>query len=78
MFTWYPEADEQIGSVLERYAKLNPAHEATLLSKARYQEHKRDVIKNRTEFMRLIQAVDDVLTEVELHLKDNDGTKPKI
>lgn len=32
------------------------------------------MIKDRKEFMRLIDAVDDVLNEVEEHLKSNEGT----
>lgn len=60
---------------MEHYAKLNPAHKESLLTKARYQDQKRAVIKDRKEFMRLIDAVDVVLNEVEEHLKSNEGTQ---
>lgn len=74
----FVEADEQISNVLEHYAKLHPSHEESLLSKARYQEQKRAVIKDRAEFMRLIDAVDEVLDEIERHLKANDGNKNQL
>lgn len=72
-FISFSEADEQISCVLEHHAKLNPAYGEALLSKARFQEQKRAVIKDRKEYMRLIEAADEVLADVEQQLKNVEG-----
>lgn len=74
----FAEADEQISNVLEQYAKIHPSHEESLLSKARFQEQKRAIIKDRKEYMRLIDAVEGVLEEIEQHLKSNQGNKKNL
>lgn len=50
---------------------MNPFHAENLRKKAQFQEKKRAIIANRSEFMILIDAVDSVLTEIEIELEKN-------
>lgn len=46
-----------------------------LLSKVQFQKQKRKVIQNRDEFLKLVEAVETVLSEVEEELAAHNGNR---
>lgn len=60
-------------SKLEDSAKSDPLHEATLLMKVKNQREKIELIKDPDEFKKLIDAVDILLTEIEVLLQQQSG-----
>lgn len=69
----FPETNVKVRTILEEYAKINPIHADVLLSRAEMQEKKRALIENRSDFMLLVDAVNEILTDVETELTKHDG-----
>lgn len=58
---------------LEENAKENRLHQAALMMKVRAQREKFEVLKDRDEFEKLINAVGNLLTEIETQLQNQSG-----
>ncbi|KAL4707665.1 hypothetical protein ACJJTC_014846 [Scirpophaga incertulas] len=54
---------------LRKLAEENPAAKGILLYKADMQERKRQILSNQDEYLKILNAVDHVLSEVELLLQ---------
>lgn len=73
-FVWtFTEREEDMLNKLEANAKENRLHQATLLMKVKMQREKFDVIKDSDEFQRLIDAVGNLLIEIESQLQSQSG-----
>lgn len=54
---------------MEEYAEQNPLQKDTLLTRVKMQRNKYENIANIEEFQKLIDAVTDLLTEIENELQ---------
>lgn len=54
---------------LRKLAKENPKAESVLLYKAEIQDRKHEIITNEEEYLKVLNVVDGVLSQVEEQLK---------
>lgn len=69
----FSESEQQIVSTLELQAERDPSYKDALLTKAHLHKKSLDDVKDREYFLKLINAVDLVLTEVEKQLQQEEG-----
>lgn len=58
---------------LAAYAEHNPIHRDALLQKVKLYEEKLQMIRDREQFQKLIDAVESILSSVELQLERQFG-----
>ncbi|XP_046397159.1 ganglioside-induced differentiation-associated protein 1 isoform X2 [Ischnura elegans] len=68
-------ADENSCQKLKECAEKNPEHKAVLLQKAEFQEQKHKIVTSKEEYVKVLNTVDSVLTEVETELGSHDQEK---
>ncbi|GAB0089906.1 ganglioside-induced differentiation-associated protein 1 [Sergentomyia squamirostris] len=62
-------SDDVMSEQLKRYAIENPSYAEVLLRKSDFYARKRDIICKREDYMKLLERLEEILTEVENELK---------